>query len=100
MVHGAESMEKRLRTEGRSRYSEVRDERSDIRSRRAEDTQVKYASLVISVPQLNRKERFNGIKISPRWNKGKNRFHPSTIYRTYGINWAGGVKRTEIVECE
>lgn len=32
-------------------------------------------------PQINR------FHISPRWNEGKSRFHPSTIYRTYGVNW-------------
>ena len=38
--------------------------RAEDRRQMTEDTPVKYAALVIGMPQLNRKGRFNGVKIS------------------------------------
>jgi hypothetical protein len=32
------------------------------------------------------------VLVSSRLNKGKCGFNPSTIFRTYGVNWAGWIK--------
>lgn len=82
-VRGKRKEEIGKRKEERGQRAEGRGDRREKIVRVKEILELKhYAGIKDNLtPQINR------FHISPRWNEGKSRFHPSTIYRTYGVNW-------------